>query len=214
MNVERPFFPPQAPESQDSFQKESPETRSSVLKNPDTYLTDKEVLDQFFERAKEDETTQEETVERQDADAERRFIDIAGKRVKVDAYSDAWRQKAEKYQKDPRPVESQLDTFMTKLKRVIDHAESAKRQLTAIREVDAGKETGRALTAEVEGQISEKLLPFQSFFEYEAVLNSMSETMDEVTALAYDSVRSGDNSQLEATRSYLASSENLVDENR
>jgi len=212
VNVERPFFPLQAPEPQDSFQKETPETHSSVLKNPNTYLTDKEVLDQFFESAKEDETTQEETVERQDTGAERRFIDIAGKRVKVDAYTDAWRQKAEKYQKDPRPVESQLDTFMTKLKRVADHAESTKRQLAAIREADAGKENGKALTPEVEAQISEKLLPFQYFFEYEAIFDSMSETMDEVTALAYDSVRKGNNNELEAARSHLASSENSLNE--
>lgn len=175
-------------------------------------MSDKEVLDGYEESLKREQPT--EGAEGEDADADRRFVEIAGKRIQVDAYTDAWRQKAEKFQNEPQPVERQLDMFMTKLKRVVDHAESAKRQLSAIREADAGKESGKALTPEVEAQISEKLLPFQSFFEYEAILDSMSETMDDVTALAHDSVRSGDNSQLEAARSQLASSENGADENR
>ena len=209
MNFESESLRSQPQEAENPTQENVPSPRPSILNNPLYTMTDTEVLDGYEKSLKSQRPSEDEG-----ADADRRFIDIAGKRLKVDAYTDAWRQKAEKFQSEPQPVERQLDMFMTKLKRVVDHAESAKRQLSAIREADAGKESGKALTPEVEAQISEKLLPFQSFFEYEAILDSMSETMDDVTALAHDSVRSGDNSQMEATRNQLASSEYSTDENR
>lgn len=148
-------------------------------------MTDREILD--LVKAKIDREEAQENAELREVSQEAPVIEIAGKRLQVDAYTETWRDSARKYREEPRAVETQMIQISHDLELLTMQVQQVTDRMMRLRESNTEGES--ILNAEQEAQITEKLLAFQPLHEYNAIFTNAEQTLEEVKKILIDSER-------------------------
>ena len=148
-------------------------------------MTDREILD--LVKAKIDREEAQENAESREANKEAPVIEIAGKSIKVDAYTDTWQDAARKYREQPRAVDKQMMQISHDLTLLTTQVQQVTDKMMRMQESNAEGES--VLNAEQQAQITEKLLAFQPLHEYNAIFTNAEQTLEEVKKILIDAER-------------------------
>lgn len=115
------------------------------------------------------------------------MIEIAGKRIQVDAYTETWQDAARKYSEQPRAVEKQMIQISHDLNLLTTQVQQVTDRMMRMQESSSEGES--ILNEEQEAQITEKLLAFQPLHEYNAIFTNAEQTLEEVKKILIDAER-------------------------
>ena len=148
-------------------------------------MTDREILD--LVKAKIDREEAQENAESREANKKAPVIEIAGKSIQVDAYTETWQDAARKYRDQPRAVDKQMMQISHDLELLTMQVQQVTDRMTRMQESNTEGES--VLSAEQEAQITEKLLAFQPLHEYNAIFTNAEQTLEEVKKILIDAER-------------------------
>lgn len=157
--------------------------RNAEIEHMVDTMSDQEVID----LAKRELEKEYDNAESREVNKEAPVIEIAGKRIQVDAYTETWQDAARKYREQPRAVEKQMMQISQDLKLLTMQVQQVTDRMMRMQESNAEGES--VLNAEQKAQITEKLLAFQPLHEYNAIFTNAEQTLEEVKKILIDAER-------------------------
>ena len=148
-------------------------------------MTDQEIFDMVEAKIEREEA--QENAESRETNNAAPVIEIAGKRIQVDAYTETWQDAARKYREQPRAVEKQMIQISHDLELLTTQVQQVTDRMMRMQESNAEGES--VLNAEQQARITEKLLAFQPLHEYNAIFTNAEQTLEEVKKILIDAER-------------------------